>query len=311
MICYNIFGDFMNISKICNLCPRNCNINRNNSLGFCKASNIVKVARCSLHYYEEPSISGKEGSGAVFFSNCNLKCCFCQNFNISTKQKGIEISVDRLSNIFLELQKQGANNINLVSPTIYILQIKEAIIKAKNRGLIIPIIYNSGGYEKVESLKLLEGLIDIYMPDFKYFSNVSSLKYSKCKDYVENAKLAIAEMYRQVGKNKFNNNNIMTKGLIVRHLIIPGLNKESKQILNYLYNKYRDNIYISIMNQYTPLENVKNYPEINRKITKKEYNDIINYAIELGIENAYVQDDGTQNDSFIPEFDYTGVLEKK
>lgn len=311
MICYNIFGDFMNLLKKCNLCPRNCNINRNNSFGFCKASNKIKVARCALHYYEEPSISGKEGSGAVFFSNCNLKCCFCQNFSISTKEKGIEISIDRLSDIFLELQEKGANNINLVSPTIYIIQIKEAIIKAKNNGLTIPIVYNSGGYEKIESLKLLEGLIDIYMPDFKYFSNVSATKYSKCKDYVENAKLAINEMYRQVGKNKFTKNNIMTKGLIVRHLIMPGLNNESKQILNYLYNKYHNNIYISIMNQYTPLENVENYPEINRKITKEEYDDIINYAIELGIENAYVQDDGTQSDSFIPEFDYTGVLEKK
>lgn len=301
----------MSLSKKCNLCPRNCNVDRNNSLGFCKANNKIKVARCALHYYEEPSISGKQGSGAVFFSNCNLKCCFCQNYNISTKQKGIEISIDRLSEIFIELQEKGANNINLVTPTMYINQIKDAIVKAKNKGLKIPIIYNSSGYEKTESLKLLDGLIDIYMPDFKYYSNSSSFKYSKCKDYVENTKEAIDEMYRQVGKNKFNEDGNMIKGLIVRHLLLPNLEKETKEILKYLYNKYNNNIYISIMNQYTPLENVKNYPEINRKITQEEYNNIINYAIELGIENAYIQEDGTQSDSFIPEFDYTGVLEKK
>lgn len=301
----------MSLSNKCNLCPRNCNVDRNNSLGFCKANNKIKVARCALHYYEEPSISGKQGSGAVFFSNCNLKCCFCQNYNISTKQKGIEISIDRLSEIFIELQEKGANNINLVTPTMYINQIKDAIVKAKNKGLKIPIIYNSSGYEKTESLKLLDGLIDIYMPDFKYYSNSSSFKYSKCKDYVENTKEAIDEMYRQVGKNKFNEDGIMIKGLIVRHLLLPNLEKETKEILKYLYNKYNNNIYISIMNQYTPLENVKNYPEINRKITQEEYNNIINYAIELGIENAYIQEDGTQSDSFIPEFDYTGVLEKK
>lgn len=301
----------MSLSNKCNLCPRNCNVDRNNSLGFCKANNKIKVARCALHYYEEPSISGKQGSGAVFFSNCNLKCCFCQNYNISTKQKGIEISIDRLSEIFIELQEKGANNINLVTPTMYINQIKDAIVKAKNKGLKIPIIYNSSGYEKTESLKLLDGLIDIYMPDFKYYSNSSSFKYSKCKDYVENTKEAIDEMYRQVGKNKFNEDGNMIKGLIVRHLLLPNLEKETKEILKYLYNKYNNNIYISIMNQYTPLENVKNYPEINRKITQEEYNNIINYAIELGIENAYIQEDGTQSDSFIPEFDYTGVLEKK
>lgn len=301
----------MSLSNKCNLCPRNCNVDRNNSLGFCKANNKIKVARCALHYYEEPSISGKQGSGAVFFSNCNLKCCFCQNYNISTKQKGIEISIDRLSEIFIELQEKGANNINLVTPTMYINQIKDAIVKAKNKGLKIPIIYNSSGYEKTESLKLLDGLIDIYMPDFKYYSNRSSFKYSKCKDYVENTKEAIDEMYRQVGKNKFNEDDIMIKGLIVRHLLLPGLIEETKEILKYLYNKYKNNIYISIMNQYTPLENVKNYPEINRKITQEEYDDVINYAIELGIENAYIQEDGTQSDSFIPEFDYTGVLEKK
>lgn len=301
----------MSLSNKCNLCPRNCNVDRNNSLGFCKANNKIKVARCALHYYEEPSISGKQGSGAVFFSNCNLKCCFCQNYNISTKQKGIEISIDRLSEIFIELQEKGANNINLVTPTMYINQIKDAIVKAKNKGLKIPIIYNSSGYEKIESLKLLDGLIDIYMPDFKYYSNRSSFKYSKCKDYVENTKEAIDEMYRQVGKNKFNEDGNMIKGLIVRHLLLPNLEKETKEILKYLYNKYNNNIYISIMNQYTPLENVKNYPEINRKITQEEYNNIINYAIELGIENAYIQEDGTQSDSFIPEFDYTGVLEKK
>ncbi len=291
----------------CNLCPRNCNVNRHIKKGFCGLLDQVKVARCALHYYEEPSISGKNGSGAIFFSHCNLKCCFCQNYNISSLEKGIEISVDRLSHIFLELQEKKANNINLVTPTMYIPQIKEALIKAKKEGLHIPIVYNSSGYEKVESLKQLEGLIDVYIPDFKYFNNTYAMKYSKCENYVQNAKKAIEEMYRQVGKNKFNNNKIMIKGIIVRHMLLPNLKEDSKKIIKYLYQKYKNNIYISIMNQYTPLENVKKYPEINRTITTKEYNDIIAYALDLGIENAYIQEEGTQSDSFIPSFDYTGI----
>lgn len=301
----------MDSLKYCQICPRNCKVNRHNQKGFCGLLDKIKVARCALHYYEEPSISGTNGSGAIFFSHCNLKCCYCQNYNISTMEDGVEISVERLCSIFLELQEKGANNINLVTPTMYILQIKEALIKAKAKGLKIPIVYNSSGYEKVDSLKLLDGLIDIYMPDFKYIDNKYALKYSKCCDYVENVKEAISEMYRQVGNNQFNDKGIMIKGVIVRHLLLPNLENEAKKIIKYLYDTYQDHIYISIMNQYTPLKHVKDYPEINRCIKKEEYDCVLDYAISLGIENAYIQEDGTQSDSFIPSFDYTGVLEKK
>ncbi len=291
----------MNYFKNCNLCPRNCNINREKEHGYCHANNKLKIARAALHYYEEPCISGTNGSGAIFFTYCNLKCIFCQNYEISTKNIGKEISIEKLSDICLNLQKEGANNINLVTPTHYIPLIKEALIKAKNKGLTIPIIYNTSGYEKVSSLKLLEGLIDIYIPDLKYKSEILGKKYSNAPDYFDITTKAIKEMYRQVGKPKFSKEGIMQKGLIVRHLAIPENEKDSKEILSYLYNTYKNNIYISLMNQYTPIRKTK-YNELNRKLSKKEYYNLIDYAISLGIENCFVQEEGTQKKSFIPDF---------
>ena len=290
----------------CSICPRKCNVNRNNNeLGFCKMGNKIKVSRAALHYFEEPPISGSKGSGAIFFSGCNLKCVYCQNYDISDFNFGKEISIEEFANICINLQNEGANNINLVTPTHFIPLIKEGLILAKEKGLNIPVVYNSSGYENVESLKLLEGLIDIYLPDFKYFDNNLSLKYSSCPNYVEIAKFAIKEMYRQVGKPKFKN-TIMTKGVIVRHLLLPTHLDDSKRVIKYLYNTYKDNIYISIMNQYTRVRETK-YKELNEDIKENDYNELVNYAIDLGITKAFIQEGETNKESFIPKFDLTGV----
>lgn len=290
----------------CSICPRKCNVNRNNNeLGFCKMGNKIKVSRAALHYFEEPPISGTKGSGAIFFSGCNLKCVYCQNYDISELNFGKEISIEEFANICINLQNEGANNINLVTPTHFIPLIKEGLILAKEKGLSIPIVYNTSGYENVESLKLLEGLIDIYLPDFKYFDNNLSLKYSSCPNYVEITKDAIKEMYRQVGKPKFKN-KLMTKGVIVRHLLLPTHLDDSKKVIKYLYDTYKDNIYISIMNQYTRVRETK-YKELNEDIKESDYNELVNYAIDLGITKAFIQEGETNKESFIPKFDLTGV----
>lgn len=287
--------------KKCKMCPRKCKINRETALGFCGANEKIKIAKAYLHQWEEPPITGKYGSGTVFFSHCNLKCIYCQNYEISHEGKGIEIEIDELKNIFLYLQKQKATNINLVTPTHYILQIKEALQKAKKEGLSIPIVYNSSGYEDVEALKELEGLIDIYLVDMKYYDDTYAIKYSKANHYFEICSKAIKEMYRQVGNIKIKN-EIMQRGILVRHLLLPGLIENSKKILQYLHHTYNNTIFISIMNQYTPLDTVKERKELNRKITKEEYNEVVNYAIDLGIENAFIQEEETALESFIPEF---------
>ncbi len=291
-----------NLLKSCTLCPRECKIDRtDNKLGFCKADDRIKIAKTYLHQWEEPPISGINGSGTVFFSHCNMGCVFCQNYEISSLNHGKYVTTEELCNIFLDLQKQKAHNINLVTPTHYIPQIKDAIIMAKNNGLKIPIVYNCGGYESVDALKLLDGLIDIYMPDMKYFDDKYAIKYSNAPHYFEYAKKALDEMYRQVGKNEFND-GIMIKGVIVRHMMLPGLLFDSKKILDYLYSRFGDDIYISIMSQYTPMPNVKNYPEIDKTVSKKYYETLVNYAAELGIKNAFVQDGESVGESFIPDF---------
>ena len=292
----------------CNLCPKMCNIDRDEKVGFCCVKNEIKIARASLHFYEEPSISGINGSGAIFFSGCNLKCVFCQNMNISNNAYGKYISVDRLSEIMLELQEKNAHNINLVTPTMFIPLIKESIIKAKKMGLNIPIVYNSSGYESVDSLKTLSGLIDVYLPDFKYYSNDLGLKYSKVSNYSDYAKEALNEMYRQVGKCKFTKNGLIKSGMIVRHLMIPKETNDTKCVLKYLHDTYGDNIYISIMNQYTPPKGMMD--NLALTIDDETYNNIIDYALSIGINNAYCQLDGTVSESFIPEFDLTGVEKK-
>lgn len=299
-----------NILKKCNLCPRNCQINRYINQGFCHGNEKIKLARAALHFYEEPSISGTNGSGTIFFSGCNLKCVYCQNKEISTNNFGTYISINRLSEIMLELEEKGAHNINLVTPTHYIPMIIKAIKKAKEKGLSIPIVYNTSGYEKVESLKLLDGYIDIYLPDFKYFDNEYAKKYSNVTNYYETVCNALLEMYRQTGPNQFDENNLLKKGIIVRHLMLPGLKEDSKKILHYLYNTYKDNIYISIMNQYTPNKDIE-FSELKKAVKKEDYNEVIDYAINLGITNAYCQLEGTVSESFIPEFNLQGVKKEK
>lgn len=291
----------MNLES-CNICPRNCNVDRSkNELGFCKAGNKIKIARYSLHYWEEPCISGKKGSGTIFFSGCNLKCLFCQNYQISFNNNGKEISIERFSDICLELQNKKALNINLVTPTIYLPLIKEGLILAKKKGLKIPIVYNTSGYESVESLKELNGLIDIYLPDFKYFDNNLAKNFSNADNYFEIASKSLKEMYRQVGKPLFKN-NIMKRGIIVRHLLLPNHIDDSKQIIDYLYKEYKDNIYISIMNQFTPVRKIEKFKELNTTVKEKEYDELINYALDLGIKNAFIQEGETCKESFIPDF---------
>lgn len=297
-----------NVLNCCTLCPRECKVNRNKGeIGLCGMDYKIKVARIAPHYFEEPPISGDKGSGAIFFSGCNLKCIFCQNYNISTNNFGKEISVNSLASKMVKLQKDGVHNINLVTPTHFIPQIKDSIKQAKKMGLSIPIVYNTSSYEKKESLKMLDGLVDIYLPDLKYYDDMLAIRYSKAPNYFNTAIDAIEEMYRQVGPVQLDSNGIMKKGIIVRHLLLPGHIEDSKKILEYLHLIYGDNIFISIMNQYTPLEQVKNIEELNRTVTEDEYNELIDYAVELGINNAFVQDGETQKESFIPEFDLTGI----
>ena len=291
----------------CSLCPRMCNIDREVTTGYCGVKNTLRVARAALHFWEEPCISGEEGSGAVFFTGCNLRCVFCQNYQIARAEQGKEITVERLVEIFLELQEQKANNINLVTATHYVPQVVEALKMAKEKGLYIPVVYNCGGYETVETLKLLEGLVDIYLPDFKYVDSERAKRYSRAEDYPEVAKAALAEMVRQQPEAEFDERGIMTKGVIVRHLMLPGGIKDSKAVVNYLYETYGDQIYISLMNQYTPLPHVADYPEIDRKLKKFEYDRLVDYAISLGVENGFIQEGETAKESFIPAFTNEGV----
>lgn len=286
----------------CNLCPRNCDVDREKGeLGYCMASSDMVIARYSLHMWEEPVISGDTGSGTIFFSYCNMRCCFCQNYEISELHKGRVVGVEEFSNICLELQEKGASNINLVTPTHYVPYIIGGLKLAKDRGLNIPIVYNSSAYENVDTIKMLDGLVDIYLPDLKYYDNTYGLKYSKCRDYFKYASLAIDEMIRQVGSIEIDNDGMMKKGVIVRHLMLPSTIEDSKKIIKYLYDKYHDDIIISIMNQYTPVRKLE-YNELNNKVKESDYDELINYAYDLGLRNAFIQEGETQDSSFIPDF---------
>lgn len=298
----------LNDLEHCMLCPRVCRVNRKlGQKGYCRESAELMIGRAALHYWEEPCISGTKGSGAVFFSGCNMGCVFCQNYNLSRAKEGKAVTVRRLAEIFLELEAQGAHNINLVTPTHYVVAIIEALELAKARGLTRPIIYNCSGYERVETLEMLDGLVDIYLPDCKYYSEELAKKYSHAPLYFEVASKAIEEMVRQVGSPKFDEQGIMKKGVIVRHLMLPGKLMDSKAIVKYLYTQYKNTIYMSLMNQYTPLPNVIGYPELNRKVLKKSYERLIQYALELGVENAFIQEGETATESFIPIFNGEGV----
>lgn len=294
----------------CTLCPRECRVNRNaGEIGYCGQTARLTAARAALHFWEEPCLSGTNGSGAVFFSGCNLRCVYCQNHEIAQGQAGREITADRLAAIFLELQQKSAHNINLVTPTHFVPQIITALKAAKKQGLSIPVVYNTSAYEKTETLRMLEGLIDIYLPDLKYRDTALSESYSHAPDYFETAAAAIKEMVRQVGTPVFSDgeNSLMQRGVIVRHLLLPGCGKDSRQILRYLYETFGNDIYVSIMNQYTPLSQVADIPALNRRVSDRAYGRILNYAIQIGIENGFIQEGETASESFIPTFDYEGI----
>lgn len=290
------------VLKKCNLCPRNCLIDRSKTVGVCGMKDKLVVAKAYLHMWEEPCISGTNGSGTIFFTGCNLKCIFCQNNEISTKLIGQEITIEEFSTICINLEKQGANNINLVTPTHFVPLIVEGLKLARKKGLSIPIIYNTSSYENIETIKMLDGIVDIYLPDLKYYNDEYAIKYSHAPNYFNVASKAINEMFKQVGIPTFNENGIMTKGVIIRHMMMPNLKEDTKKILNYLYKTYQDDIYISIMNQYTPIKHFNRYQELNNKITENDYDEIIEYALDLGIKNAFIQEGNTQEKSFIPNF---------
>lgn len=298
----------MNKYENCLLCPRKCGINRSTGqTGVCGVSAEIRVARAALHYWEEPCISGKKGSGAVFFSGCSLHCVFCQNREISDGKAGKVISKERLSDIFLELKAKGANNINLVTPGQYISDIVWAVRDARRRGMELPIVYNTSGYENADELKQLEGIVDVYLPDFKYMDSALSAKYSRAKDYPSVAKQALSEMVRQQPDVVIDDaTGLIQRGVIVRQLLLPGHVNDAKAILKYLHDTYQNSIYISMMSQFTPIA-LKDYPEINRTVTRREYERLIDYAIKIGITNAFIQEGDVAKDSFIPAFDCEGV----
>lgn len=287
---------------ICSICPRHCNVDRSVNLGFCQSPDNFRVARAALHFWEEPCISGKEGSGTVFFSGCNLKCVFCQNNEISAENKGVEIRDDKLISIFENLISQGANNINLVNPTHYAKRLAKVLGRWKSP---VPIVYNSSGYEEVETLKALDGLIDIYLPDLKYIRAEKAMRYSKAADYFEKASAALLEMRRQV-EDKFDG-DIMKSGMIIRHLILPQNTNSSIAVLDFIKSNF-PNTFVSLMAQYTPCGDLSEFPEINRKITKREYEKVVNYAFDNSFDKLFIQELSSADKSFIPKFDFTGVL---
>ena len=293
----------------CTLCPRECHADRlHGKPGVCGVSGSgILGARAALHMWEEPCISGETGSGAVFFSGCPLRCVYCQNYAIAHGEVGKEISVGRLAEIFLELQEKQAANINLVTPTHYTPQIIEAVTLAQDQGLAIPIVYNCGGYEKLRTLRMLEGIVDIYLTDFKYMEPETAGRYSHAPDYPAVVKAALSEMVRQTGDAQFSENGMMRRGVIVRHLLLPGHLKEAKAVVSYVHETYGDQVFLSLMNQYTPLPQVKDWPEINRRVTKREYDRLVDHAVAIGVENGFIQEGKTAKESFIPAFDGEGL----
>ena len=292
------------ILEKCAICPHNCGINRlNNQIGRCKSKDTVKVALYSTHNFEEPCISGKKGSGTVFFSNCNMNCVFCQNYEISQQGKGKEISIEELAEIFIKQQEKDVENINLVTPTSYVPQIIETIKIARKNGLKLPIVYNTNGYEKVETLKMLEGYVDIYLPDFKYSDDELGKRLSKVDNYFEIATEALKEMYRQTGKAVFNGEGIMQKGMIIRHLVLPNHILNSRRVLKWINENMHD-VYVSVMAQYFPTYKAKEIDDINRKLTKEEYEQIENYLYRLDLENGYIQELGEHEEEYVPDWEF-------
>lgn len=287
----------------CVICPHNCGVNRlDGQVGRCKSRDTVKIALYSTHNFEEPCISGKKGSGTVFFSNCNMNCVFCQNYEISQQGKGREISIEDLAEIFIKQQEKNVENINLVTPTSYVPQIIEAIKIAREKGLKIPIVYNTNGYEKVETLKMLEGYIDIYLPDLKYSDDLLAKRLSKVDNYFQIATNAIKEMYRQTGRAIFNDYGIMQKGMIIRHLVLPNHILNSRRVLKWINDNMSD-VYVSVMAQYFPTYKAKEIEDINRKLTKEEYEKIENYLYRLNLENGYIQELGEHEEEYVPRWE--------
>ena len=322
MECYKNKNELSEYSN-CLLCPRKCGVDRNVVSGYCREKSTLHVSRAALHMWEEPCISGTNGSGTVFFSGCNMGCVFCQNRAISRGQIGKYITIDRLVDIFFELEDKGANNINLVTGDMFIPTIRTAIERAKDKGIGIPFLFNTSSYLALDAVKSLDGLIDIYLPDMKYIREEDAIRYSAARGYVDASKAAIEEMVRQCPKCEFEreqikgkaseteatdgNVDIMKKGVVVRHLLMPGMLIQAKLIVKYLYDKYGDNIYISLMNQYTPNNELADYPEIATKVSDRDYNSLIDYAAQIGVVNGFMQVGETAKESFIPEFDCEGV----
>lgn len=296
----------------CMLCPRRCGVDRSDGkTGVCGETAELKLARAGLHMWEEPCISGTKGSGAVFFSGCNLRCVFCQNHEIAVGDCGLAVPDGRLAEIFLELQDEGAANLNLVTAAHYVPQVIRSLDEARAKGFHLPVIYNSSGYESVQTIRMLKGYVDVYLPDFKYMEQDLAAAFSHASDYPEKAKAAIEEMVSQTGSCIFDEDGYIQKGTIVRHLILPGHTRNSRKVLEYLHTAYGNRIYISIMNQYTPVVPNAKYPELNRRVTAREYEKVMKIAMELPIENGFFQEGATAEESFIPAFDYEGVLRKR
>ena len=296
----------MDLISKCEICPRKCKVNRYEKKGYCRCDDKVRIALVSKHYFEEPCISGRNGSGTIFFSNCNLNCIFCQNYDISQGGKGIDVTVERLAEIMLEQQERGANNINLVTPTMYVEQIIKAMDIAKDGGLNIPIVYNTNGYEEVETIKKLNGYIDIYLPDFKYFTNELAIKYSKAPNYFEKVTSALLEMQSQFDEYVFDG-EIMKKGMIVRHLVLPNHIQNSKNVLKWIKENLRKDIYVSVMAQYFPTYKAVVDELIGRKLSFSEYRKIEQYFYGLDIKNGYIQDLGKHEEEFVPDFNMNNV----
>ena len=297
----------MDLISKCEICPRKCKVNRYEKKGYCRCDDKVRIALVSKHYFEEPCISGRNGSGTIFFSNCNLNCIFCQNHDISQDGKGIDVTIERLAEIMLEQQERGANNINLVTPTMYVEQIIKAIDIAKDDGLNIPIVYNTNGYEEVETIKKLNGYIDIYLPDFKYFTNELAIKYSKATNYFEKVTSVLLEMQSQFDEYVFDG-EIMKKGMIVRHLVLPNHIQNSKNVLKWIKENLRKDIYVSVMAQYFPTYKAIGDELIGRKLSFSEYRKIEQYFYGLDIKNGYIQDLGKHEEEFVPDFNMNNVI---
>ncbi|NPV53010.1 MAG: radical SAM protein [Firmicutes bacterium] len=292
----------------CRLCPRRCRADRaSGEMGFCGAGILPRVARAALHHWEEPCVSGTRGSGTVFFSRCNMRCVFCQNHRISHGGFGKEIAAGELAGIFLRLQARGAHNINLVSPTPFIPQITEALLAARAGGLTIPVVYNTNAYELPDALRLLDGLVDIYLPDLKYASDELAVRYSAAPRYFEFATQAILEMLRQVGPPQFDEHGLVTRGLIVRHLVLPGQVGDSRRVLDWIRANLPLEVYVSVMSQYTPMFRAKSHPELNRRLTREEYDDVLDHFVSIGLENGYMQEESSAREDFVPDFDLTGL----